>query len=286
MKKALLVGINKYQGSPLRGCVNDVLVVFQILTEKFKFKHSDIKVLTDYEATRANIIDGIKWLTTGVGDGDSILFHYSGHGSQINVSDWTSSDEADGLDEIIIQVDMDWNKPIRDNELGMYFKRVPKSCNTTVVLDSCHSGTCLRNGFGPLENNTENDYVNRFISPPVSNILTNPSLIIKDDLSFDFPDPAVDSRAIRSKFLVDTVDQGDAILIAGCMENQTSADAWINKRYQGAMTYALAKTLNDHNFNITYKDLVTKMNVLMKKFKFTQVPQLECKDELMNKLFL
>ena len=34
------------------------------------------------------------------------------------------------------------------------------------------------------------------------------------------------------------------------------------------------------------KDLITKMNVLMKKFKFTQVPQLECKDELMNKLFL
>jgi len=71
MKKAFLVGINKYSGSPLRGCVNDVVMVFQILTTKFGFKTEDIFIITDYEATKANIISGLKRLTQGVQSGDS-----------------------------------------------------------------------------------------------------------------------------------------------------------------------------------------------------------------------
>ncbi len=243
MKKAVLVGINKYNGSPLRGCVNDVIVMHQLLTKQFGFKHEDIKVLTDYEATKTNIINSIKWLTQGVGSGDSIVFHYSGHGAQVSVDDRTSTNETDGLDEILCSVDLDWNNPLRDHELGALFKRVPKDCMTLVVLDCCHSGTGLRNGFKLEGNKDENDYVNRFISPPISNILSNPAVIVKDDMSFDFLDPKVDSRAVRSPFLVEAVDRGDAILLSGCKEDQTSADAWIDNRYQGAMTYALNAVL-------------------------------------------
>lgn len=579
MKKAFLVGINKYPGSPLRGCVNDVIVVFQILTTKFDFKPENIKVLTDQEATRANIISGIKWLTQGVKVGDSIVFHYSGHGSQVMVDDWSATNETDGRDEIICPVDLDWNDPLRDHELGAYFKRVPKTCETLVILDcclskdtkipllngttktieelskikddywvysstedgklvpglahsaritghreliritldnnevfectddhrimlkngtykeagklttedslmplyrkistesdglvgyemcfidnkwefthrivrdhfelkngltrdktichhkdinklnnipenlemvtwgehskmnkdpkmaekqrawqktedgklklkndmlsknkdpkhqlkcmrarvlgfintlsdlneydtkkpqllpklenlhkyfdknedimelagnynhkiisiertgkiedvydltvekyhnfaidsgvivhNCHSGTGLRNGFEPGTKFTDMDYVNRFISPPLSNILTNPSVIINEDLSFDFNKCVSSSKT--SPFLVDTIDQGNAILISGCKDNQTSADAWINQKYQGAMTYALAATLSKHNFVINYHDLITDMSKLLKDFKFEQEPQLECHKILFKKPFL
>jgi len=284
IKKAFLVGINSYHQGPLRGCVNDVVMIFQILTTKFGFKPEDIKVITDYEATKKNIIDGVKWLTQGVGEGDQIVFHYSGHGSQIMVNDWTSTSEVDGRDEILCPVDMNWNDPLRDHEIGAYFKRVPKSCESLVILDSCHSGTGLRNGFGPAELKTENDWVNRFMSPPLSNILTNPSILIKDDLSFEFDERM--SESINSKFLIDTVAQGDAILISGCQDNQTSADAWMNKRYQGAMTFSLATVLAKYNYIVTYEQLITEMNLLMDTFKFTQNPQLEGKMEFFGKQFL
>jgi hypothetical protein len=175
MKKAFLVGINKYTGSPLRGCVNDVVVIHQILTTKFGFKNENVKIITDYEATKKNIINGLKWLTQGVKSGDSIVFHYSGHGSQVMVDDWTATEEVDGR---------------------------------------------------------------------------------------------------------------DAILISGCEENQTSADAWLSNRYQGAMTYTLAHVLQKYNYNITYSELIIEINKIMDKYRFTQNPQLECKEEFFNNKFL
>lgn len=286
MKKALLVGINKYPSAPLRGCINDVLVIFKILTAKFGFKTEDIKVLADLDATRSNIINGLKWLTQGVAAGDTIVFHFSGHGSQVMVDDWTSTTEVDGRDEIICPIDLDWKNPLRDHELGYYLKNVPKDCETLVILDCCHSGTGLRNGFAPGLEKTSKDWVNRFISPPISNILSNPSLIINDDLSFDFPDPTKNCQAAKNRFLIETADQGDAILLSGCQDNQTSADAWINKKYQGAMTYMLAHVLANNNFDITYKKLIEEINSKMDQANYEQNPQLECDSRFLDKKFL
>jgi hypothetical protein len=153
-------------------------------------------------------------------------------------------------------------------------------------MDCCHSGTSLRGCFGKAKIKTEDDYISRSISPPISNILSNPSLVINDGLSFSFEDPKQNSKAFVSKFLVDTIEQGDAILLAGCKENQTSADAWINNRYQGAMTYALAAVLYKYNYNITYEQLMIEVNKYMDKFKYTQNPQLECKNNFFDKKFL
>ena len=49
-KRALLIGINKYQidGADLRGCVNDVEDVSSALVDCYGFKKSDIAVLTDF----------------------------------------------------------------------------------------------------------------------------------------------------------------------------------------------------------------------------------------------
>lgn len=286
MKKALLVGINTYRHGPLRGCVNDVIYIFKVLTSKFGFKHENIKVLTDYEATKQNILGGLDWLTKDTKAGDQIVFHYSGHGSQVTVNDWTNNTEPDGRDEIICTVDMRWDDPLRDHEMGAYFKRIHKRCGSLAILDCCHSGTGLRNGFGPAEEKNEGDFVNRFISPPVSNILSNPSLMIDDDLSFDYPEPIFDARAQKNKFLVKTSEQGNTILITGCQDNQTSADAWIGGKYRGAMTYSLVRSLSKANFDISYRHLVTNMNRYLDKKRYTQNPQLECKQAFFNRKFL
>ena len=240
MKKALIAGINTYPDAPLRGCVNDCLLMYKVLSEKFGFETKNMDLLTDNYCTKANLLAGLKKLVTGVKAGDTIFFHYSGHGSQVVSNDWTNSDEADGRDEILCPVDLDWNDPLRDHELGAFFKLLPAGVQILVVLDCCHSGTGLRNSLRKLGSKDENDFRNRFLPPPPSNILTNPKITLDRDLNFVIPEGKSVQKQKRG-FAVSAQKQGDAILISGCMENQTSADAWINGRYHGALSYYLVE---------------------------------------------
>lgn len=286
MRKALLVGINAYPSAPLRGCINDVLLMYKILTEQYNFNPENVNVLTDGEATKVNILTGLKKLVTGTKPNDVVFFHYSGHGSQVVVDDWTNTDEADGRDEILCSVDLDWNDPIRDHHLGAILKAVPTGVKVVVVLDCCHSGTGLRNSPALVKPMTENDWVNRFLPPPPSNILSNPKIKIGDNLDFLLPKENENVQTQKRGFMIDTTKQGDAILISGCQDNQTSADAWIGGRYQGALTFLLAQTLVEHNFVITYEKLTQILNQKMDKQRFTQNPQLEAKKEYFKLNFL
>lgn len=285
MKKALIAGINNYPDAPLRGCVNDCLLMYKVLSEKFGFDTKNIDLITDNDCTKANLLARLKKLVTGVKPGDTVFFHYSGHGSQVMSNDWTNSDEADGRDEILCPVDLDWNDPLRDHELGAYFKLLPAGVKILVVLDCCHSGTGLRNSLRKLGGKDENDFRNRFLPPPPSNVLTNPKVKLDRDLNFIIPDGKSIQKQKRG-FAVTAVKQGEAVLISGCRENQTSADAWINGRYHGALSYYLIEALAAGNFNMTYIDLINDVNAKLRNKKFTQVPQLEAKDEYFNKKFL
>jgi len=284
MKKALLVGINKYSDSPLRGCVNDCLLMYKILTDKFSFDAKNINLITDYECTKENILQNLYFLTSNLKYGDSIYFHYSGHGSQVVVNDWTQSNEADGLDEIICPIDLDWNDPLRDNKLNDIFNKIPLGVNSTVVLDCCHSGTGLRNS--PTINGSNQDMVNRFYPPPPSNILTNPKITIDENLGFVMP--KFNKRDIQTKkntFLNTTTKQGNTILISGCQENQVSADAWIGGRYHGALTYTMVEILHQNNYRMNYNSLVKAINEKLDLTGFSQNPQLECKKKYFNQPF-
>src|SRR5712692_4457306 len=107
MNKALLVGINAYPGNELKGCINDVTDMRDLLQAKSGFGAADIRLLTDAQATTAEIGKGLDWLVAGVQPGDRILFHYSGHGAQMPTRN--PSGEVDGLDEVICPVDFDWS---------------------------------------------------------------------------------------------------------------------------------------------------------------------------------
>lgn len=281
MKKAFLVGINKYPDAPLNGCVNDCLLMYKVLSEKFGFENNNIDIITDQQCTRENIIIGLKKLTSNLNSNDTIFFHYSGHGSQVVVNDWTKTPEADGRDEIICPVDMDWNNPLRDHDLKNIFIQIPKGVKSTIVLDSCHSGTGLRGN-----NPTSSIIKNRFLPPPISNILSNPKITLDDNLDCVFPEENTkDIQTKRNRFLISTIEQNDNILISGCKDNQTSADAFLNNRYHGALTFALVEILKQKQFKCNYQELIVFINDLLKRSNFQQEPQLECKKELFTNLF-
>lgn len=96
-RKALLIGIN-YVGSKaeLKGCWNDVANIRKFIMGS-GFRAEDMVVLTDQTSnprgrpTRANMTAAMHWLVKGAKQGDSLFFHYSGHGSQAKA---TQGDEG------------------------------------------------------------------------------------------------------------------------------------------------------------------------------------------------
>lgn len=148
--RAFLVGINRYPDSPLRGCVNDVMDMADLLTRNYGFSKADVTILTDGRATTANVLDGLRAFVRGLEPGDRALFHYSGHGAQ--VPDKVNAWEADHLDEVICPIDFDWTpkRMITDKQFHDVFAGIPEGVRFAWVSDSCHSGDLSRDlGGGP-----------------------------------------------------------------------------------------------------------------------------------------
>ena len=141
--RALLMGVNQYTAvPPLRGSVNDVEFLREVLTSRFGFQAKDVETLIDQQATRAGILSALDRLAARSEEGDLVYIHFSGHGSQIKDQ---NGDEEDGMDETIVP--QDGRTPgvadITDDEIGEKLKKI-RAKSVIVVLDSCHSGTATR----------------------------------------------------------------------------------------------------------------------------------------------
>lgn len=86
---ALIVGINKYPNLPkgvqLNYAVNDAQGIRDVLVQSYGFAASDVKVLTDDEATLENIRKALKELSNPgkVKADDRVLIYFSGHGQTL-----------------------------------------------------------------------------------------------------------------------------------------------------------------------------------------------------------
>ena len=264
-KRALLIGINKYQiaGADLRGCVNDVKALSAALVEFHGFKTGDIAVLTDGDATKKAMEAGIKKLVRESKKGDVALLHYSGHGS--NVPD-DNKDEADGRDEILCPTDLDWEKPLRDDWLRSTFDGLGAGVSFTVIMDCCHSGTNTRAILPPD-------------APVKERYLPSPWGLAAVESGRSLPKKVTSELRRSARSVRKTKDIVNAelpeVLITGCRDTQTSADAFINDRYNGALTFALVEAIRKSKGRLTYKDLHDRALTVLKTRKFDQVPQLE-----------
>lgn len=90
------------------------------------------------------------------------------------------------------------------------------------------------------------------------------------DLPYNYD---TNNKLIVSKGQKETL--GQVILISGCRDDQTSADAFVNldgkNTFSGAMTYSFLKSIEP---NISLNSLLTKMKSILKNEGYTQVPQL------------
>jgi hypothetical protein len=276
-RKAFLVGLNRYPDprNNLKGCVNDVLLMAKTLREKYGFSGpSDIKLLTDERATTAGIRNGLEWLVGEAADGDSLVFHYSGHGAQVR--DVSGDELSDNLDEIICPYDLDWDHPFTDDDLAEICKEVPKGTLFTVILDCCHSGTGLREYLRP-----DLPIRYKFLAAPVE-VRHRSEPRIEDrgvDRSVTMMGP--DKKISVRRFGV-SVSKTNAVLIAGCRSDQTSADAWIDGDYHGALTYYLWRSLRDAKWTTSYRKLIAATGAALADHNYDQVPQLEGPAKLLS----
>jgi hypothetical protein len=207
----------------------------------------NMRILTDARATTKAILDGLAWLTAGASPGDSLVFHYSGHGSQ--APDRNGDETTDGLDEILCPYDLDWEHPLTDDVLAAACADLPQGALLTVILDCCHSGTGLRD-FALSDRR-------RFLPHP------------------ETPHPAKQRPRRPARRFGVSVTRTNAVLIAACRDDQTSADAWIDGGYHGAHTYHLCRALATGTRDLTYRVLVSATGIALSRAGFDQVPQLE-----------
>jgi hypothetical protein len=213
---ALLIGINDYLSpgiSDLRGAINDVETMREILTRRLGFDTSHVTVLTNEFATRAAIVGALERLVTDAGPDDVIYVHYSGHGSQ--VKDGNGDEPDDGWDETILPYDA--RTPgvadITDDELGGILSRL-RAGKAVIVLDSCHSGTATR------------------------------GLIATRSVPADTRTELYDNGGGMTRALVVLDTPERYVLLTGAAAWQRAMDGPIDDRFHGFFSYALARSLD------------------------------------------
>jgi metacaspase-1 len=272
-RRALLIGINRYliRGADLRGCVNDVRNIRAALIKYFAFRSNDIKVLTDLSATKKAMQSGIRALVNSGKKGDVLYLHYSGHGS--NVPD-RNGDEADHRDEILCPSDLDWKDPLTDDWLRTSFNKLKSRVNLTVVMDCCHSGTNTR-AILPSD------------APIIPRYLPNPWDLMAEESRRVLRGKLRKTRSRAARASADVVEaEIDETLITGCRATQTSADAYMGRTYNGALTYSLVAALQAARGKLTSRELHTATVQRLKTGNFDQVPQLEARRSALDRPFL
>lgn len=131
-------------------------------------------------------------------------------------------------------VPLDFNCIIDDELKSLLETYLKKDVSLFAIVDCCHSGTML-------------------------------------DLKYQYYDETKSNTIIDNA--TDAETKGKVILISGCTDEQVSVDAYINNKFQGAMTWAFLN-VTDKTPNIAFKDLIVNMRNLLKKSEYTQKPML------------
>lgn len=241
--KALHIGIN-YEGTSheLRGCINDTITISE-LTKKDVL---DIRRLfltdhTKYKPDIKNIQQAFKWLRCRKCDNSGLWSCPHNYNHQPDTTLYFSYSghgsqvkDTDG-DEIDGRDETLYalDGHITDDYMfSNLIYPIPSGVRLWCILDCCHSSTSL-----DLQFSIEDINGNRFT--------------------------LVDNN--------DKTCKGDVVMVSGCLDHQTSADAYINNSFQGAMTAALKHILAKYP-NIKMMELFKELRIYMENNNYTQRP--------------
>jgi len=240
MKLALLIGIN-YQGtnSQLNGCINDVNNIRNYLIDKRGYLEENITILTDNTEIKPSR--------------DNILMAIN------TLIKQTKENEQETCEEIFFHYsghgtyirDLDHNEIDGRDECIV-------SCDNQII--------------------TDDTLYTQFVQ--CVGLIKTICIIdaCHSGTALDLP-LQYNFTGHRWNLISNKPISSNVMLISGCKDNQTSADAYINQTYQGALTngflYATEHCKSDNLF-----EFVSYIRRYLKKNKYTQIPQLTCTKEL------
>ncbi|MEA2237231.1 MAG: metacaspase [Thermoanaerobaculia bacterium] len=276
-KYAMLVGINKYPGNALNGCVNDVTNLREMLVSNFGFPAENIVMLTDEEATRENILAKLDGFGARLHRDDLFVFAYSGHGTLFPDAYSEEQDETESLhfpndprnenkpffedgkyDAAICPVDSrgtssgkPWHNLILDDELYARFSKYAAAGTFIDYLtDSCFSGTQGRD------------------------LYKTRSLKLTDALGV----PLNQIRKPVSQHRAASRDLGGRYLVISSSNSLQPSSEWRDDKGQpcGLFSYVFQKLVRLQNGKITYKELYEGSEYVIKQLsKDNQDPQMD-----------
>ena len=91
------------------------------------------------------------------------------------------------------------------------------------------------------------------------------------DLKYQYLDSLDYEKYTENDKQLDTL--GSVFMISGCTDNQTSADAVINNKASGALTWSLLESLKEKKPNGNWRELIKTMRDKLKTSEFEQIPQ-------------
>ena len=269
-KIALIVAISKYPSASNwneLNSANDVPLIKGALKDQ-GFKDENITILKDQQATLAGMTNAFDKLIQKAKAGDIVVFHFSGHGEQIEDD---NGDEGDGLDEALVSYDalQEYKagapiKHFRDDLLAQKIKELRTvlgpAGNLLVIVDACHSGTSTR-GLG-VKRGTNKIYA----SPDYFKKLGNKKVTIGNN-DFGVVEDG-NNLAPMADFFASAPDQ--------CNSEVVLDDK--NKTGVGSLSLAFSKALQKAekgDKNLTYRGLFDEIKVEMGTLVPGQTPMAE-----------
>lgn len=241
--RAILVGVGDYLhiDADLRGPPADVALMARTLIARGVAPDAILALTTGAPdlppgvrtglPERAAILAALQ--TPGTAPGDTLVFYFSGHGSQAPDRD---GDEVSGMDQILLPMDArGWNGAagevegaIRDDELQAHARALLSAGVQVVgIIDACHSGTGFRAAGGR----------------GVARVVAPEALGIPEEAD---PAPAADPAGAPAPL------PGDFVFLYAAQADQRSFEYPLDPadpagRWQGGFTLAVAQALSRHD---------------------------------------
>lgn len=248
-KRALLVGISNYHDKrwpQLAGAVNDVKIQEMLLIHRFGFAPQEIRLLVDEEATRDNILKSLeKHLVSWAQPSDVVVFHFSGHGSQV----WDTQQIFPG-GRVSTLVPFDALLPagypyqggkvndITGHTLWLLMQAINTE-NITFVFDSCYSGGARKGNLVVRSRPGDLELIRS----------DNPNIkLLASDAETKYQKKLLTQLQMTDKDLKEGRQKGvpKGIILAAAKPDQAAIDATFADTAAGLFTYNLSRYLWQH----------------------------------------
>lgn len=274
---ALLVGIDAYPAPipPLAGCANDVRAFAGTLRRHCSSTGFELQlaILLDRQATRRALIATFARQLGAAGPEDTVVFYFSGHGSQQPTPPELWHLEPDRLDETLICWDSrlpgSWD--LADKELAALLERAgARGAHCLAILDCCHAGTATRGASPMRTRGIPADQRAR----PLATFLA------------ELAPPGGPTRSL-TPFAWGGASGGRHVLLAACADRERAHEDTFEGESRGAFSYCLQAALVNAPAGLTYRDLHKRAAAHLAALRLPQTPELEATaPEELERVFL